>query len=127
MPDAATVVPDDLAGGGPPDALALRLVQAVMDVMAGHRPASQVLRWSTAEVFDSLRQRARVEQAHARRTGARRRPVVKRVTSQWNETRRREPFGEVAAVVIDGPRVRAVAARLEHRGGRWRLAELTIG
>ncbi len=119
--------PSGVSSGEPPEVLVVRLVQALMDVVAGHRPASQVLRWSTAEVFDSLRQRARVEQAHARRTGARRRPVVKQVLVQQQRTAQQEPAVEVAAVVIDGPRVRAVAARLDGREGRWRLTDLTIG
>ncbi len=126
LPGARADTEDDTSGE-PPDALAQRLVQALMDVVAGHRPATQVLRWSSAEVFDSLRQRARVEQAHARRVGARRRPVVKQVRVQEQRTSTDEAAVEVAAVVIDGPRVRAVAARLEGRPGRWRLTALTIG
>jgi len=34
---------------------------------------------------------------------------------------------EVSAVVLDGPRARAVAARLDGEDGRWRLTALVIG
>lgn len=104
-----------------PDALARTLVQAAMDVVRGHRPASQVLRWTTPEVYSQLRQRARLEQARSR-PGARR-PVVRSL--------RAHPAGprgvEVSAVVLDGPRARAVAARLDGEDGRWRLTALVIG
>ena len=104
-----------------PEALARSLVQAAMDVVRGHRPASQVLRWTTPEVYSQLRQRARLEQARVR-PGARR-PVVRSL--------RASPAGprgmEVSAVVLDGPRARAVAARLDGEDGRWRLTCLIIG
>ena len=104
-----------------PDALARSLVQAAMDVVRGHRPASQVLRWTTPEVYSQLRQRARLEQSRERPGG--RRPVVRSL--------RTSPAGprgtEVSAVVLDGPRARAVAARLDGEDGRWRLTALVIG
>ena len=104
-----------------PEALARSLVQAAVDVVRGHRPASQVLRWTTPEVYSQLRQRARLEQAQAR-PGSRR-PVVRSL--------RASPAGprgmEVSAVVLDGARARAVAARLDGEDGRWRLTALVIG
>ena len=104
-----------------PEALARSLVQAAVDVVRGHRPASQVLRWTTPEVYSQLRQRARLEQARAR-PGSRR-PVVRSL--------RASPAGprgmEVSAVVLDGARARAVAARLDGEDGRWRLTALVIG
>lgn len=104
-----------------PDALARSLVQAAMDVVRGHRPASQVLRWTTPEVYSQLRQRARLEQAQTR-PGARR-PVVRSLRASAAG-----PRGvEVSAVVLDGPRARAVAARLDGEDGRWRLTALVIG
>lgn len=104
-----------------PDELARRLVQAAVDVVRGHRPATQLLRWSTPEVYSQLRQRARLEQM-AGRSGARR-PVVRSL--------RTSPSGErgveVSAVVLDGNRARAVAARLDGEDSRWRLTALVIG
>lgn len=104
-----------------PEQLARRLVQAAMDVVRGHRPASQLLRWTTPEVYSQLRQRARLEQM-AGRSGSRR-PVVRSL--------RTSPTGErgveVSAVVLDGNRARAVAARLDGEDSRWRLTALVIG
>lgn len=104
-----------------PELLARRLVQAAMDVVRGHRPATQVLRWTTPEVYSQLRQRARLEQMSPRHDG--RRPVVRSL--------RTSPCGErgveVSAVVLDGPRARAVAARLDGEDSRWRLTALVIG
>ncbi|WP_380167536.1 Rv3235 family protein [Jannaschia sp. R86511] len=104
-----------------PDQLARRLVQAAVDVVRGHRPATQLLRWTTPEVYSHLRQRARLEQMTAR--GGARRPVVRSL--------RLSPCGErgveVSAVVLDGPRARAVAARLDGEDSRWRLTALVIG
>jgi hypothetical protein len=103
-----------------PEQLARRLVQAAVDVVRGHRPATQVLRWTTPEVYSQLRQRARVELAAGRPTG--RRPVLRSLRTQ--------PAGtgvEVSAVVLDGTRARAVAARLDGEDSRWRLTALVIG
>lgn len=104
-----------------PEDLAHRLVQATVDVVRGLRPASQVLRWTTPEVYSQLRQRARLECADPRTAG--RRPVVRSV-----RTSRCGPTGvEVSAVVLDGGRARAVAARLDGMDGRWRMTALQIG
>lgn len=123
-----TVEPDlepsgtvDVADLPCPEQLARRLVQAAVDVVRGHRPASQVLRWTTPEVYSQLRQRARLEQA-AGRTGGRR-PVVRSLRI----SRSGERGVEVSAVVLDGNRARAVAARLDGEESRWRLTALVIG
>ena len=105
----------------PPEELAHRLVQAAVDVLRGLRPASQVLRWTTPEVYSQLRQRARVECTDPQTSG--RRPVVRSV-----RTSRCGAAGvEVAAVVLDGRRARAVAVRLDGVDGRWRMTALQIG
>lgn len=104
-----------------PAALAHRLVQAAVDVVRGLRPATQVLRWTTPEVYSQLRQRARAELQDPRVAG--RRPVVRSV-----RTCRNGASGvEVAAVVLDGGRARAVAVRLDGVDGRWRMTALEMG
>lgn len=120
-PSLADPVPTPVEQLPCPEQLARRLVQAAVDVVRGHRPATQVLRWTTPEVYSQLRQRARLEQAGGTPTG--RRPVVRSL--------RTHPVGttavEVSAVVLDGPRARAVAARLDGEDSRWRLTALVIG
>ncbi len=120
-PTFSDAVPTPAADLPCPDQLARRLVQAAVDVVRGHRPATQLLRWTTPEVYSHLRQRARLEQMAG--YGGGRRPVVRSL--------RTSPSGErgveVSAVVLDGPRARAVAARLDGEDSRWRLTALVIG
>ncbi|MFC5380291.1 Rv3235 family protein [Aquipuribacter nitratireducens] len=109
-----------------PDDLVRRLVQAVVDVVRGHRPPSQLLRWTTPEVYAELRQRVLLEHAATGRgaaTAVARRPVVRSVRSAPAGSRALE----VSAVVLDGVRARAVAARLDGSDGRWRLVALELG
>ena len=120
-PSFSDPVPTPAADLPCPEQLARRLVQAAVDVVRGHRPATQLLRWTTPEVYSQLRQRARLEQMAGR--GGGRRPVVRSL--------RTSPSGErgveVSAVVLDGARARAVAARLDGEDSRWRLTALVIG
>lgn len=102
-----------------PSTFGHRIAQAVLDVVSGHRSAHQVLRWLHPTVFEAVRRRASVA---ACRPGGRR-PVVRSVRA----CRPHPDAAEVAAVVIDGRRVRAVALRLEAVGNRWRVTEWVMG
>jgi hypothetical protein len=96
------------------------IAQALVEVMAGVRPAPQVLRWTTPEVYAVVARRAAVS---TRRQGATRRTVVRSI-------RVCEPadgVAEVSAVVLDGARVRALALRLVGLDGRWRVEALQVG
>ncbi|SDP25397.1 hypothetical protein SAMN04489867_1868 [Pedococcus dokdonensis] len=97
------------------------IAQALVEVMAGARPAPQVLRWTTPEVYAVVARRASVS---ARRgAGDSRRTVVRGL-------RVCEPadgVAEASAVVVDGGRVRALAFRLVGLDGRWRVEALQIG
>lgn len=98
-----------------------RVAQAVIDVLAGHRPATQLLRWARPDVFEALR--ARVAITTTARTVPARRPVVRSVRACQIST----TAVEASAVVVEGDRVRALAMRLEGLDGRWRIAALVIG
>ena len=97
------------------------IAQGLVEVMAGARPAPQVLRWTTPEVYAVVARRASVS---ARRgAGSTRRTVVRGV-------RVCEPadgVAEASAVVVDGGRVRALAFRLVGLDGRWRVEALQVG
>ena len=97
------------------------IAQGLVEVMAGARPAPQVLRWTTPEVYAAVARRAAVS---ARRgAGSTRRTVVRGI-------RVCEPadgVAEASAVVVDGGRVRAMALRLVGLDGRWRVEALQIG
>lgn len=106
---------------------ARRYGQAVAEVATGDRPASQVLRWSTARVYDDLVRRAMLV-AHA----GRRSPGVgreRRVTARPQLRGVRISF--VAGHIVEasfhvkyGDRSRAIAARFEVLDDRWQCSAL---
>lgn len=102
-----------------------RLVQALLEVLAGQRPVSQVLRWTSAAVYadleDDLTRRLgrQPRRAGVRRTGG----VVRSV----HVGEPREGVAEVCAVVLRGARYGAIALRLEGVDGRWQCTALQVG
>ena len=96
------------------------MAQALIEVMTGARPAPQVIRWTTPEVYAGL---ARRNAASKRRTAQTRRAIVRRV-------RICEPAQgvvEACAVVVDNGRVRAIAMRLDAVDRRWVVSQLQVG
>lgn len=102
---------------------ARRFIQAVLESLTGRRPAAQLQAWTSTSVFLGL-QRA------CARSGERRAqpPVAVRSVHVSEPT---DGVAEVCAVVLrpdpQGPRYRAVAARLEGVDGQWRCVTLQIG
>ena len=110
--------------GGPmpdPTPLCCAMVQAAVEGLRGVRPLAQLTRWVSPEVYDRLLLRAELVQragtAQAARAGIRRIRVF----------RIGDDVAEATVVVDDGPRVRAVAVRLETHRGRWRAVAMEIG
>ena len=109
-----------------PTRWAARIGLALLEVMTGARPPTQVVRWTTPEVYAVLARRsARVSRrmAEGRTPRERARIVIQRV-------RVCEPadgVAEAALVVRHGPRVRAVAIRLVGQDGKWRVSALQVG
>jgi hypothetical protein len=107
-----------------------QITQLIVEVAAGHRPAAQLVRWTSDRVYRQVREQARPVPATQAPAGSRRigrgeseRPVVGGV-------RVCEPgdgVAEVAAVVHRRHRVQAVALRLEGRDGRWVVTALQCG
>lgn len=100
------------------------LVQAVIEVLGGIRPAAQLTRWLTADVHTAISRRAALA-ARMRRTSS---PTVRQAVVRG--VRVCEPADGVvegSAVVLDQGRVRAVALRLEGMDGRWRVTALEVG
>ncbi len=116
---ARTDLPDPAAWAG-------RMAQALVEVMTGQRPAPQVVRWTTPEVYAVVARRGALvarRTAEGRAPRARQRVVARRV-------RVCEPadgVAEAAVVVLHGPRVRAVALRLVGQDGKWRVSALQVG
>jgi Family of unknown function (DUF6459) len=97
------------------------IAQAIVEVMVGARPAPQLLRWTTSEVYAVVAHRAYVSTRRGAVTA--RRATVRSV-------RVCEPadgVAEACAVVVDGTRVRALAMRLVGLDGRWRVEALQVG
>lgn len=109
-----------------PTPWAARIVQGLLEVMTGSRPAAQVVRWTTPEVHAVVARRGALvarRAAEGRGRAPRHRIRVLRV-------RVCEPadgVAEAGVVVRDGTRVRAVAVRLVGQDGRWRVSALQVG
>ncbi len=103
---------------------AARFAQATVEVLGGDRPVSQLLRWTTARVYQDLDRRARI----LRRAAApERRRTVRPQVHSVHVFRPTPGSAEVSVHVRHGHRSRAIAARLERRGGRWRCVDLQLG
>lgn len=112
----------------PPDAvqaIARRLLQAVVEVVGADRPVVHLLRWTTTEVYADLmvlaQQQAALSDASDRARTDRPRVVSCRVMSPG------PGVAEVSCRVRHSGRSRAVAARLEWQDDRWVCTVLQLG
>ena len=103
-----------------------RYAQAVVEIVSGDRPVTQVLRWTTPEVYDSLGRRAQlVAAAAARRPGQGRREAAVRSQVLGVRTCFVTPGRLEASIhVRHGERSRAMAACFEVINGRWQCSAL---
>jgi len=97
-----------------------RYAQAAVEIVGGDRPVSQLLRWTTPEVYDDLARRAQlVARSGGRRAGQGRvQPVRPQILGVHTSFLDRD-VAEVSAHVRYGERSRALAIRFERRGDRW--------
>ncbi|HEX3932382.1 MAG TPA: Rv3235 family protein [Nocardioides sp.] len=104
---------------------AARICAAVVEVVGGDRPVSQLVRWASPEVYHDLARRAHLVAAAAgRRPGA---GGVQSVRPQLVGVRTCFVTGSCAEVSLRvryGPRSRAVAARFELLRDRWQITAL---
>ncbi len=104
---------------------AARIGAALVEIVGGDRPVSQVLRWTTPEVYQDLARRAHLVAAAAgRQPGSGgvqsvRPQLVGAHTSFVSET-----CAEVSLHVRYGRRSRAVAVRFELIRDRWQVSAL---
>lgn len=109
-------------------AWARQFAQVLVEILAGARPSSQVIRWTTEPV------RAQIDHlSHELRPG--RRPRIQRVVTSRPTAR----VVEMTVVLSFGPRSKALAMRLEHvpgrrpapgrpaRPARWLCTEIEVG
>ena len=105
---------------GPLEQWVRRYAQAAVEIVGGDRPASQLLRWTSAAVYADLHRRAvLVARAGGHQPGVRRvqpvRPQVESVHTCFVS----ETVAEASARVRYGGRSRALALRFEKRRDRW--------
>ena len=123
-PDA-DVIPIDQAARRDVERWARRYAQAAVEIVGGDRPVSQLLRWSTRQVYDDLARRASlVARAGGHQPGAGRVQPVRPMVVGARSCFLAQDAVEVGVHVRYGPRSRAVALRFEHRRGRWLCAAL---
>ena len=104
---------------------AARIGAAVVEIVGGDRPVSQVLRWTTPEVYQDLARRAHlVAIAAGRRPGAGGVQSVRPQLVAAHTSFVTEQCAEVSLHVRYGPRSRAVAARFELLRDRWQVTAL---
>ena len=103
-----------------PRTWAARLVQALVEVLAGNRPVEQLERWTSAAVYDDV---SALALPGERDMTAGTRGVVRSV----HVSEPVDGVAEVAALVRRGRRTTAVALRLEGLDGRWQCTALELG
>ncbi len=102
-----------------------RFVQAVVEVIAGDRPLQQLIRWTDERVYADLSRRVRI--LGLTTSAASRHRTERSHVRSVHVFQPRPDAAEVAAHVRHGRRSRAVAARLEADGVRWRCTALLLG
>lgn len=109
-----------------PTAQVCRVVRAAVEVLRGERPAAQLARWVTPQVYDQLLERGRLmREAQQNRPP---RPKAHAATvRRVRMVRLGTSSAEATVILHDEGRVRAAAVRLEARRGVWRVAVLEIG
>jgi len=110
----------DLPEPGP---WAQRLLQAVLESLAGRRSPAQLQYWTSWGVYRDIVQVA--QRGGRNRAGARRDQGV--TISRIRVCEPADGVAEVCAVARRDGRWHAVAARLEGIDGRWRCVSLTVG
>lgn len=111
-------------------ALSRSIAVAAIEVLHGTRPAQQLARWSTPEIVEKMRRRAELIQ-HRRAMEPAEAPI--HATHRHSEVLRQRVCKvatgvyEVALVIRDDCRSRAVVVRVEQPERAWRITVLEIG
>lgn len=107
------------------EAWAARFAQAVVEVLGGDRPVTQLVRWTTSRVYADLGRRVRIL---GRNSPSRER--LRTIRPQVRSVHVSQPTPETAEVSVHvrhGRRSRALAARLELDEDRWQCTALELG
>lgn len=119
------VVPVDLVRRRRFEQHAARIGAALVEIVGGDRPVSQVLRWTTPEVYQDVARRAHLVAATVgRRPGTGGIQSVRPQLVALHTSFVTEHCAEVSLHVRYGTRSRAVAARFEVIRERWQVTAL---
>jgi Family of unknown function (DUF6459) len=123
---ALVVVPHGSRRGGDGDLerWAAAFIQAVVEVIASDRPVTQLVRWTSRQVYAEIAERQRRVAEHRSRSGTR---SCRQQTATVRVFRPTPTCAEIAARVTVGPRSRAVAARLDYVSERWLCTAIRFG
>ena len=116
------VVPIDLIVRRQLESWSRRYAQAVVEIVNGDRPATQLVRWTAPRVYDELARRAQIVAragVHQAGQGRGRQPVVRPAVHNVRTCFIGTGVAEVSVHVRYGARSRALAARFEHLHNRW--------
>lgn len=118
QPSTRSLLPD-------PEPLLINLARCVIEVLAGARDLDQLGRWVSDDVYAHLLTRVNYS-ARARMVTrqAKQRPKV--VIGRVVITEPRDGVIEAVVILKGGPRVRAVALRLEGLDNRWRASAINV-
>lgn len=121
--DVIAIAPDQRAGL---DHFVRRLLACAVEIAGGDRPASQLLRHCSPDVYAELGRRAQlvIQAAGTSPAAGRGRGAVRPVLRSAHTRLVRADALEVAAHVRYGARSRAIAARFELVAGRWQCVVL---
>lgn len=114
------VVPIDRRRRRELEAWAAAFAQAAVEIVGGDRPASQLLRWTDADVYQDLTRRAQlVARAGGHAPGAGRVQPVRPKVAGLRTCFVSADVVEAGIHIRYGRRSRALAARFERRADRW--------
>ncbi|MFT4009506.1 MAG: Rv3235 family protein [Nocardioidaceae bacterium] len=105
-----------------------RFAQTVLEALNCDRPVTQLLRWTTPHIYRQLERRIAARQKAVRsvpRIGQRH-PVVRATVRSVHVCQPGPDAVEVGVHIQTGDRSRAMAARLERRGGQWLCTALEL-
>ena len=125
-PTPAALPTPGTADGAQLQEWANRFAQAVVEVVAGHRPPAQLVRWTSRAVYRDLERRTRLTQRAATAVGGM--PVQRSILRPQVRSVHLCPVApgvaEASVHVRHGRRSRAVAMRFEETQDRWRCTAM---
>ena len=105
---------------GPIEPWAHKVAQAAVEIVGGQRPASQLVRWLTPEVYRDLPRRALlVSQAAGTEPGQRQRGAIRPLVRSVHACHLEAGVVECSVRISYGERSRALALRFETHRDRW--------